>query len=343
MCKVCASGYYTNNGKCTQASTVCATFDPQNGNCLTCYNGYTLSGTTCVVKAADPNCKEYMKGECSKCSNGYFIKAGKCTQVSNLCAKFDPVTGDCTECYNGYLLNSGKCELSTIDSHCKSFKDGVCQVCVSGYFLSSAANKGCIPLNPLCRVSNQTDGSCLMCYGGYTLTSNGLCIVPTCTDPNCAQKSGAQCLSCNDRYYLEQGVCTAVNPQCYTYEMSTGRCTNCFTGFFVSKGQCLPSVKSEDSNCQTADLSGHCIKCHDGYHPSKADGKCQPVSLLCANFDYALNKCTSCLQGYVLQDDDCIFPSLGVDVHCTHYTNSYCDKCQDGYTLTNYQCVQAGC
>ena len=207
-----------------------------------------LSGATCVVGTADPNCREYQNRQCSKCSNGFFVKQGKCTQVSTLCAKFDQNTGDCTACYPGYGLNSGKCEVGSSDPHCRSFKDGVCQSCSRGYFLSS---NRCIVQNSLCRTINQDDGSCMSCYPGYTLTPKGECIVPANNDPNCAQKSGSTCLSCNDRYFLEKGICCPVNPLCYTYDMLSGRCVNCYTGYFLSKGQCLPSLQSNDSNCET--------------------------------------------------------------------------------------------
>lgn len=325
ICTACASGYYNSNGKCAQASPLCASFDPNNGNCLSCYHGYTLSAGTCIVGVADPNCKEYKNGQCSKCSSGYVLKQGKCSQVSPLCAQFDPNTGDCTACYTGYSLNTGRCEVSNSDPNCKSFQNGACSACSNGFFLSNS--KKCVVINPLCRKSNE-EGKCTACYPGYILTTSGECIVPTNSDPNCAQKSGSSCLYCKDRFYLDNGTCTAVNPQCFNYDMGTGRCLTCYTGYFVSNGQCLESTKSSDTNCETLDENQKCIKCRQGYYADKTDGKCKAVSLLCDTFDYNQCRCTACASGYVLQDNDCIYPSLGIDEHCTHYTNSYCDSCQ---------------
>lgn len=52
-----------NEGKCTQASPLCKTFDKKNGNCLSCYNGYTILNGVCIIsQTQDLNCK---KANCS--------------------------------------------------------------------------------------------------------------------------------------------------------------------------------------------------------------------------------------------------------------------------------------
>lgn len=66
---------------------------------------------------------------------------------------------------------------------------------------------------------------------------------------------------------------------------------------------------------------------------------CIAVSILCLKFDYSAKKCLSCQEGTVMQDSDCIMPSLGVDTNCIRYTNSYCSACTQDYFLENYLCT----
>jgi hypothetical protein len=43
QCKACSNGYYLNSQfACSQVDPLCATYDSNNGFCLTCYSGYTI-------------------------------------------------------------------------------------------------------------------------------------------------------------------------------------------------------------------------------------------------------------------------------------------------------------
>lgn len=72
---------------------------------------------------------------------------------------------------------------------------------------------------------------------------------------------------------------------------------------------------------------------------------CIAVSILCLQFDFGAKRCLSCQLGTILQDGDCLMPSLGVDVNCLRYTNSYCSSCASGYFIENFVCtkVDAAC
>lgn len=87
-CRECVSGFYfSTDRKCRQASPLCKTFDPSNGNCLTCYNGYEISGATCIVAvSSDPNCKKVDgNNQCLVCYPGYVAIKGKCLDQNPLC------------------------------------------------------------------------------------------------------------------------------------------------------------------------------------------------------------------------------------------------------------------
>lgn len=64
------------------------------------------------------------------------------------------------------------------------------------------------------------------------------------------------------------------------------------------------------------------------------------MSLLCDSYNKSTGKCITCTPGYFFQNDDCIYPALGVDPACTYYTNSYCSQCKQGYFLQNYFCTE---
>ena len=44
------------------------------------------------------------------------------------------------------------------------------------------------------------------------------------------------------------------------------------------------------------------------------------------------------MPGYVFQEGECIYPSLGIDPNCAWYVNSFCNRCYEGYALINYFC-----
>ena len=42
VCALCISGYYTKDGGCALANTLCATYIPTSGVCLSCIPGYVF-------------------------------------------------------------------------------------------------------------------------------------------------------------------------------------------------------------------------------------------------------------------------------------------------------------
>ena len=58
---------------------LCATWDSDNGDCLSCYNGYELDGRDCVVRNIQGNvdnnllCESWEGSNCLNCSTrAYF-------------------------------------------------------------------------------------------------------------------------------------------------------------------------------------------------------------------------------------------------------------------------------
>lgn len=334
ICQSCSAGFFrAPNNTCQQISPLCATADQNTGACLSCYNGYSLQNGGCSLSAAIANCRQIANNNCLACSTGYFLQNGGCTQINPLCATADQNSGACTSCYQGYALNNGQCVVGVQNSNCRQVRNGQCIQCSQGYMMISG---NCVVVNPLCRTVDAATAGCTTCYPGYVLAS-GNCIIPQNNDPNCIQKSGSTCLYCQNGYWLSNNVCTLLTRKCQNYDQQTGSCTSCVNPLRLVDGDCVGSPTSSDPNCVTANPQGQCTACIPGYAITR--GICTAVSFLCIDFDYTRNVCTSCQQGYVLQDGDCIFPSLGVDPYCTRYSGSFCTTCQSRYYLKDYVCM----
>jgi hypothetical protein len=119
-------------------------------------------------------------------------------------------------------------------------------------------------------------------------------------DPNCYSFTGSQCTVCSTRYYFGPGgLCTLVNPNCYTYDNFTGSCTSCYSGYIVSNGDCILNAAG-DQNCQSFSPNQQCIQCFQGYYLDSASGICSKMSPLCNQSNPITGTCLSCFSGYTL-------------------------------------------
>jgi hypothetical protein len=160
----------------------------------------------------------------------------------------------------------------------------------------------CARINILCRTHNSSNGFCLSCYPGYTI-SNGQCVIPrafalSVQDPYCLQRSGTSCIQCSSGYFPLSGVCQNVNPLCRTIGQG-GSCTSCYNGYFLQNGMCVIVQAVNIPFCQTI-VNGYCQKCIQGYYVQTAL-QCSPVSILCSTYDQNTGNCLSCIAGYFLQ------------------------------------------
>lgn len=277
QCTQCANNFFkAPNNTCVQISPLCATADPQSGNCLSCYQGYGLQNGACVINPAIANCRQTANNLCAECSTGFFLQNGGCIQISPLCATADPRTGSCVSCYAGYSLSRGECTVSRQDANCRKYNNNQCVECSQGYMMINGA---CAVINTLCRTVDPSNGNCQTCYAGYEL-AGGNCIIPQNNDPNCIQKSSSTCLYCQNGYWLSNNLCTPLSRKCQTYDMNTGFCTSCSPSFRLVNADCVGSPSSTDPNCVSADPSGRCTGCIPNFYLSR-NGLCTLVSILC--------------------------------------------------------------
>lgn len=154
------------------------------------------------------------------------------------------------------------------------------------------------------------------------------------------------CTTCSTRYYLDAGnICQPVNPNCNTYNTTTGGCLSCYPGFGLIEDTCLPGIVSNnfDPNCNTfnGDL---CAKCSTGYFLSSS-GKCQGVDPSCKSFDLSNGECLSCFAGYELSSGSCIVSKTQATIpNCNQIdlASGKCAKCSFGYFFDQQgNCQQA--
>lgn len=146
----------------------------------------------------------------------------------------------CLSCVAGYSLSNSACvKVQQVTANCQiSNNIGVCTECINRYYLTNGA---CVAVNTLCQTYNSTNGLCLSCYSGYSINSQGLCVLST-SDLNCLQTNGnGDCIQCATNYFISSGKCLAKNPLCMSYDSTTGLCVKCVSLYYLSStSQCLP-------------------------------------------------------------------------------------------------------
>jgi hypothetical protein len=209
-CQVCYPSFYYNQeaGRCVTVNPLCKTWN-NLGHCLSCYEGYYITSNTCIIQAnyqgnlvvgsndipanQDPFCNQYSQGVCVKCATRTYMDPTTqiCTQIDANCANWNSANGVCNSCYSGYeyVVQQNRCRLMNpevtgiqlksdlnTDVSCRTSDDnGRCTQCIFRYVLNQ--NATCIKVSDLCKTWSETTAQCTSCYGGYTRTNQGQCIV----------------------------------------------------------------------------------------------------------------------------------------------------------------------
>lgn len=91
-----------------------------------------------------------------------------------------------------------------------------------------------------------------------------------------------------------------VSDQCKTWNPFTGDCTSCYRGYSLVNGcECVVG----NSGVGTEDT---CT-----FRQVLIDHKCVNVSDQCKTWDPVTAACTSCYQGYVISNSDCVIGDSG--------------------------------
>ena len=98
------------------------------------------------------------------------------------------------------------------------------------------------------------------------------------------------------RYFLFQGICLQVYPECKDYDEKTGQCTSCFNGYFLLDGLCqIVATALSVPFCQNYNPLDprQCLKCVSGYYLQS--NTCLNVSPLCGDYDDTNGFCENCI------------------------------------------------
>lgn len=355
VCVKCAQSAYFSNGVCVASNPLCKTFDNNNGACLSCYYGYLLQSGNCVVadtsSPSDLLCARWQNGVCVQCAQSAYLSNGVCTQSNPLCKTFDSANGACLSCYAGYNLNNGNCVVAPqtqdnsapTDVLCAKWDGKVCTQCSTGSYFKNGV---CTQADALCKTFDNTNGNCLSCYAGYTLTGGSCVAVPLVADNSqpadvlCARWSGSTCLQCSKSSYSVNGVCTQSDPLCKTFDSTNGACTSCYNGYLLQGGACEQD-KSGPADPLCAQWSGIvCQKCATFAYFN--NGVCTQVSPQCRTFDSNNGACQSCYNGYLLQAGQCVLDtSAPTDLLCAKWQGAVCQQCSATAYFQNGVCTQS--
>lgn len=272
VCLSCASGYYLDQGACTQCDASCGTCD-HSSLCLSCKPGYynATDVNHALCQACPAGCSACVAGgTCSGCFTGYRLNAGVCTACGANCDQC--TAGACTACSIGAVMISGACYICTDISQqgstgcisCVASPTRVeCTSCGNEYYLNPTT-KACetcsskFPNSILCdydRPFQCSDDTDPVLTNRYYLVSNQ-CVQNTNRCKDMANAAG-QCSSCYfsalDGYYtLSAGVCTLCNVVgCATYSRNC-QCLSCLSGYQFINNQCIACQSLHCSSCQTS-------------------------------------------------------------------------------------------
>jgi hypothetical protein len=269
----CPDGFYPEGSECVPCYMENCTLCRSNIECIICDSSYYLSSVTLTCLPCIDNCDICTtQSDCLQCSPSYYINSSDDDVVCVL---------DCTE----------KCIECSINTRCN--------ICEDGYYILSQVNydtceKGC----PEGYYESKLDAwKCIECtYGCKSCLTSSICT--SCIDGYILE--GDSCV-CSEGYYMESTthICQACPMYCKACEISKSCkecssntvCTFCEDGYYI--------LTENDFDM--------CVRvCPVGYYESRSDPwTCKECPYLCKSC-LSSSRCTSCIEGYVLDGDSCV-------------------------------------
>ena len=330
-----------SNQICKNYVNHCQKCDPSTDLCLKCekniyipdLNGGCEPSKQCIQGENFCNTCDQSNKLCSTCDTGFFPdQNGGCSTTENCIISYK---GECLQCDEDfYLVGYNKykfCLYKYIEGlqNCKTinYDNGLCESCNDGYFLNSVDYK-CITTE-FCRKS--LFGVCNECYLGYFLDKR---------DDSCKDSynvlgyckislDGEICDECNEDYYLSKNEKCVFTNHCSKADKNF-MCQKCDDGYFLAEY----NVCTNEKNCKIGDKDfGLCYQCiNNNFYYDEDSKKCFSNQ---ENNDFKFcekvksNKCTQCLNGYILGPDE----KCSNSYHCLESKNGICIKCEENYHL----------
>ncbi|CAG9329823.1 unnamed protein product [Blepharisma stoltei] len=324
FCLVCSS-----ISRCTQCDSkhyltdkyICADSGPDNcnivqsadlSNCVKCLKGYNWDKNHKICKP----CGDIML-HCAECEEG---------NIEDI---------ECLKCDAGYVLDpNGVCIKSPLEN-CKAGLDAYhCDKCLQ-FYGEACVSAGAPIAN--CKIASTESSYCVDCILGYSHTEEGLCECRAEYCTTCNTDDGSICDTCIDNYYGDCVACSAKIPNCDT--CVSGVCTKCSAGYYLFYSQCRLCTEV-DANCITCiDNDRLCASCKPGFL-STGYGSCIASSVPNCDIAYNSARCTICLPGYYLNDQNTCSSCGAIFAGCnTCSGSSKCLECSPGYWLNSNSCL----
>ena len=309
-CIKCDTMYYLDANSCVKRAEVvenCQKYEDFADRCIECINGYipTDDGLKCLV--AKSNCKSHQLGTnkdtedlvCAECNDEYFISNDKLNCILgtiDFCLTYDQgKENSCLVCKNGYYLDTlGNCKQHDELPGCEVYnglRRNRCKKCATGLYNFTSITSCNSVTNTITNCIHYSDAkTCDACQPGFYLSENQCIEIPV--DLNCDIYDGVSCLSCDENYVLEHGVC--IKPPQYKSN-----------GCYENNTQNL-----DYNNVSSAEFN--CLKCKPFYMPYQMKNAYQCVSReILVNpvsncVKYQDDTCSKCADGYFLYDDSCV-------------------------------------
>ena len=147
-------------------------------------------------------------------------------------------------------------------------------------------------------------------------------------------------MKCAHRFYLNNNQCLPIPKECYSYDIVTGACISCAPGYQFQEGKC------KSSEAMAFVIGNQCVTCFNGYKmvnqrcvysPNTPSSNLQAKNILCLAWkDSSCVLCTP--KTYLSSRGICEL----VDPFCTQfdYNLEVCNGCEQGFSLRNGRCFR---
>ena len=329
LCLSCQENYYLDykDGKC-KSSIEDNEFKycrKANGECIDCIFDYYIGED--FKCSSTKNCSESNLGTCQICSDNFYLG------LDNICSSVEHCIYsnryfDCIECEGNYYYNIldkiciigennyTNCKITNSDGNiCDRCKDNFCLNQTDHTCFSNEESGDFYK----CAMTDSLGRFCVNCENNYYLGTETLrcSIINGC---EIAEIDDSRCIECNYYYCLDEktGKCEdndiieEEEKKFYyrcnrTNKEGTG-CEICLDDYSLNEdGLCIDiehcEEKNEDGSCKT------CIKDEETYYfycSNKIFGCIETYDHYCleCNDILELNKCTKCMEGYELNDEN---------------------------------------
>ncbi|EAS05248.2 hypothetical protein TTHERM_01364620 (macronuclear) [Tetrahymena thermophila SB210] len=347
------NGYYLESGICKKCDESCGScLGPTKYDCKTCVqkdfkydpkqklcvieNCKTLSGMNCV------DCQDGFvlnKNQCIFCdtSNQKYIQNNSCLQCHESCKTcHGPSERDCDVCqialFEKDKNNNNICSCAI--KNCKSCssdgskclecldnyvnKNDSCQFCdeQNGYHFNKISNK-CNKCHESCKTCyGPSDAECKECIKQFYKPNKNNKYLCQCVLENCEKcnEDGSKCLKCEDKYFIDKGICQYCDINSFNYDKINQKCYKCHSSCLTCNGptekdctKCINSnfihdpsnsniCKCKIQNCQNCSQDGsQCLQCADNFSPNQQKTQCDYCETKNQFFiEKSTNSCLSC-------------------------------------------------